>query len=363
MDVLIDQNHLEKSSAPPRCPRCGYDLSGTVNAWKDTCEIRGTCSECGYECAWADVLRPERQLPRWLFDYSKGMWGTWASAWKTFWMALAPLMFFRHVQLWHAPVVKRVVWWLPLLLIAAYVAATGMGCAALWLAFSNSGGPGMVKLGMNSYGYAVEEEWIQYLNIVAAPVGEIRAQWGNAPNYTVVGWNWQFEGVAPSIVFVGSAAIAWPLALLLMLPTRRIARIRSAHVLRCTIYSLGWLVVVAWTAALWRIMAASFTIIATMRPGLAGSSLIDELRYSHAAQVLWSPIAELDAGGRGWSLISVVFGASVLLYQSWWWYEVIANHWKFKQPRMTWVLLGIIAWTIAILAVIGPMSYRYIFMN
>lgn len=175
MDVLIDHNHLERSSPSPRCPRCGYDLSGTVNAWKESCELRGTCSECGYEYAWADVLRPERQLPWWLFDYSKGKWGTWTSAWKTFWMAMVPLMFFRRVRLWHAPVLKRVVWWLPLLLIAAYVAGAEMGCAALWLALSNASGPGFVNLGMNIYGFAGEEEWIQYVNILAAPVGEIRA--------------------------------------------------------------------------------------------------------------------------------------------------------------------------------------------
>lgn len=148
-----------------------------------------------------------------------------------------------------------------------------------------------------------------------------------------------------------------------MQPTRRIARIRGVHVLRCAVYSLGWLVVVAWAAAIWRVFVATLSIIETMKPGIAASNLIEELRYSHAAQVLWSPIAELDAGGGGWSLVAAVFGASVLLYQSWWWYEVIAHHWNFKQPRMTWGLLGIIAWTIAILAVIGPMSYRYIFMN
>ena len=45
-------------------------------------------------------------------------------------------------------------WWLPLLLVAAYVAAAGMGCAALWLALSNASGPGLVNLGMNIYGFA-----------------------------------------------------------------------------------------------------------------------------------------------------------------------------------------------------------------
>src|SRR4051812_42242580 len=33
--------------APPMCPRCGYDLSGAIATWTETCPLNGLCTECG----------------------------------------------------------------------------------------------------------------------------------------------------------------------------------------------------------------------------------------------------------------------------------------------------------------------------
>lgn len=41
----------------PECPRCGYDLSGSIAAWpEDRCPMQSRCSECGLDVAWAELL-------------------------------------------------------------------------------------------------------------------------------------------------------------------------------------------------------------------------------------------------------------------------------------------------------------------
>lgn len=51
----------------PSCPRCGYDLRGTLETWKDACPLEGRCSECGLEFEWGRLF-VEGNLP-WLFEH------------------------------------------------------------------------------------------------------------------------------------------------------------------------------------------------------------------------------------------------------------------------------------------------------
>lgn len=49
------------------CPRCGYDLRGAVQSWRDACPLDGRCTECGLGFNWADLFT--RPLHRWLFEH------------------------------------------------------------------------------------------------------------------------------------------------------------------------------------------------------------------------------------------------------------------------------------------------------
>lgn len=90
---------------------------------------------------------------------------------------------------------------------------------------------------------------------------------------------------------------------------------------------------------------------------------VDAFQYSQFVQWFYSTRNGFDDLGPGWNAAAVIFGAVVVGHQGWWWHTVIRRHWKLPQPTLTWALLGIIAWSLAILAAIGPMSYRYIFAN
>ncbi|MCH8210875.1 MAG: hypothetical protein IIB99_05825 [Planctomycetes bacterium] len=49
------------------CPRCGYNLDGTVSTWTEQCPIRGRCNECGLEFDWHRVF--VLTVHPWLFEY------------------------------------------------------------------------------------------------------------------------------------------------------------------------------------------------------------------------------------------------------------------------------------------------------
>ncbi|MEE8154899.1 MAG: hypothetical protein V3T53_08040, partial [Phycisphaerales bacterium] len=49
------------------CPRCGYNLAGTVSTWTTQCPTQGQCNECGWEFDWHRVF--VLTVHPWLFEY------------------------------------------------------------------------------------------------------------------------------------------------------------------------------------------------------------------------------------------------------------------------------------------------------
>ncbi len=68
------------SQPAPNCPRCGYDLSVTVEQWpSDRCPLTDTCTECGLTVEWRKVLGDEH-IPKWMIEHSPRRVRTWLSA-------------------------------------------------------------------------------------------------------------------------------------------------------------------------------------------------------------------------------------------------------------------------------------------
>lgn len=53
----------------PECPRCGYDQSGELATWRESCPLSGICPECGLTLEWREVVSPERRPPRWSYEH------------------------------------------------------------------------------------------------------------------------------------------------------------------------------------------------------------------------------------------------------------------------------------------------------
>ena len=80
----------------PLCPRCAYDLSGTIAAWTDRCPLEGQCAECGLEFAWDRVLALAEHP--WLFEYHWRRRPLYRLA-RTWFAALRPHRFWREVRM------------------------------------------------------------------------------------------------------------------------------------------------------------------------------------------------------------------------------------------------------------------------
>ena len=118
----------------------------------------------------------------------------------------------------------------------------------------------------------------------------------------------------------------------------------------------------AWIWALWWIAWSIDGILALYGTG-SGIRPLRALVYSRFWEILWQPIPIIADVGLNWSFGAIGIGGFFVFSQAWWWHTVIVKHWRLPQGRMTFALIGMIAGCLAILAAIGPMSFRYIFIN
>ncbi|MCZ6837298.1 MAG: hypothetical protein O7G85_16100, partial [Planctomycetota bacterium] len=115
------------------CPRCGYDLHGMVDSWREQCPISGNCAECGLPFDWGELLNRQLNMPGWCvespFVRTRRAW-LWAS-FRTLWMSLRPWRFWRELKMTHDMKLRRIVWYPLLLLILLYpIFAFSVGLAA-----------------------------------------------------------------------------------------------------------------------------------------------------------------------------------------------------------------------------------------
>lgn len=86
-----------------RCPRCGYDLRGTIETWKCDCPIYGICNECGLEFEWGELLCPRRAVPRWCVEYARGPGMASTAILTVLMLYFRPLKFWRDLKMTHKP--------------------------------------------------------------------------------------------------------------------------------------------------------------------------------------------------------------------------------------------------------------------
>ena len=82
-----------------QCPRCGYDQRGVVATWTDCCPLYGTCSECGLQFNWANVIVPDKFEPPWCVEFAPRLLGLPRAAVKTFFISFWPWTFWSRLQM------------------------------------------------------------------------------------------------------------------------------------------------------------------------------------------------------------------------------------------------------------------------
>lgn len=217
----------------PTCPRCGYDLSGIIASWTDSCPLAGICSECGLEFRWRDLLSERAEFLLGFFEHALGARRSFAWAWRTWAWTIIPNLFWSRVRMHHRLSPKRILLWPVALILPMYVLGSLAGTLALWAP---------IIAGRIPY---YDRVWPVTLGQWTSPFVYIDYSWGGR----IAGYRIDVEpmvGYWPIFIPVGLAASLVLVALFVLLSdTRKISKVRTMHAARVGVYSLAWIVPVA----------------------------------------------------------------------------------------------------------------------
>jgi hypothetical protein len=223
------------SSRQARCPRCGYDLRGTVSAWRDACPLAGTCTECGLWFEWSELLNPGLYPPQWCVEYARGPWRFLGRAVRTLALTAWPFGFWRSLKMVHDVRPRRLAAYCLLLVVVHYVAFCAGHAAVVYGRFSAAARWGW--MGGGPPGPA--PEWPEYLRIGLLPFSDVRIGGSASSSRDVVVDVWGVWAYVLLILLIGHAACGAGFAALPI--SRRIAKVRWIHVHRITMYGLALL--------------------------------------------------------------------------------------------------------------------------
>ncbi len=210
---------MPKPAHDTRCPRCGYDLSGTVEAWTEWCPIDGICSECGLNFPWHKILNP-------VFSHIPGFFETRAhwrlrDLWITARRAIRPWRFWSWITLSNPFRFGRAV--------LATLAAAATMCIVPLLAAITTYAAGITALSV------LARRWGSSMSVLSIRgwVNYVPSRYGHYDNAAML-------LLYPAIFFVICAMIA-PITFTLLGSSLKAAQIRRSHLVRLTVYQLAGL--------------------------------------------------------------------------------------------------------------------------
>lgn len=288
------------------CPRCGYDQSGIIDSWKEGCPLTGTCSECGLQIDWRDVLNPAYSVHLHLFEHAKAhVASAW---WRTLSKTRMPGRFWRWMRLEYEIRSARLL---------------GFGATATPAAL-------LLASCLTALFYVV----VAKSNTLNLPLADWRSTAENIRAgllFSLVPPLWaQRCGIALMWTFIGPLTLLFmPLGYLLLPQTFRKVRVRRAHLLRVWIYSLAGF-------AFWWHMA------------------------------VWLPVSLLllgvdpsDIYGRGSPRIGMAIVLIPIAWTALWWYRASRSYLRLPTPALVAAVLTSFAFAaawfvVALLALVDP---------
>ncbi len=291
------------------CPRCGYNLEGTVSTWTTRCPTQGRCNECGLEFDWGRVFLLTEHP--WLFEYH------WrrrplVRLLRTVRHSFFPRRFWRSVRmtdpvhLGPAAVVTALCVTIGYLLLAANI---GLGDYLRRRSWAGTTGP---------------EYWTKLIveSAIESPLWLVR----------------QTPGVLVCL-------FAMPMIFALIPTTLRQARVKPAHIVRIFFYSL---VAPMGVVALW--LSVSFALkLAGLTPAAA---ILDPRKWADASR--WPHVFPPNASVTRIMLADVMPGAALVpvcvLWMTLWWLMACRHYLRLDQPRLVVSVLSLILILLALAA-------------
>lgn len=317
-----------------RCPRCGYELRGVVESWHETCPMRSTCSECGYDIDWSRYFRGRATAPRWNIEFAPHAWSPKPFL-RTLITQFRPRRMWRTLCLEHPVQPGRLAMYVGWLLLATCILfyITWLSYAAFWVRFySQWTAPGSTP--------SLILMWLEYAVLPLSQKSSVMladANGGTAPAVPAIeavkawltygGTRWHHRWwVMDLFVGVGGPVIltmCWLIALAGTPQWMRSERILPAHYLRLGVYALSFGVIN-------RVATASIFLL----PWVVSIGWIDD-RAVETVQ-------------------SIAFGLIFLIAFPWW-YFVCRDYLGLKQPLRVAVAVHLFGFVVP-LAVVGTIN-------
>lgn len=282
----------------PECPRCGYDQTGVVDSWRDSCPLAGLCPECGLEFEWRNLLNPAFASHLNLFEHAKdhrirAWWRTTRKTWR-------PRRFWKWVRPEHPIRPSRLLF----IGITGFITSSIVGSLLTIGLFTSTMAVFAVTTDMP-------------LGFVFSGLAE-DAPSAASPLYAAID-----DGTAPALaVLPPLMVLLTPLAFLLLPRTFRRARVRPAHLLRIGVYTLiGF-------ALAWHIPTWIGTAI-----GLFLFIMNDSLGV-----VSWD-----FTGAAAQTFADTTIVAIPIAWTIWAWYRAARDYLRLPRPSLVTLVLSVLA--------------------
>jgi len=290
----------------PICPKCGYDQSGEIATWSTQCPTQGTCNECGLQFDWLNIFNPHLTRLPWYTEHARSPWQLLRRTPSTLLRLVLPSIFWKPIKPTIIINIRTLVLWYLFLALTSHLAVSAVYAVSYyiriraragwnWNRFINGGFYSYAELAFNSIFRGVFEMWTP---VGASGLNTVSVQLSAATAFS----NIYLRPIAISI----GINLMWLIILLVIPTTRRIAKIRTAHVLRAFVLS----------------MLATLLILQLSRYSIRTSSFY---WYMHLELLGQSPSHQLIA-----------------IWQLFFWPAAIVHSWKIKPAKLL-IILGTIA--------------------
>jgi len=239
------------------CPRCGYDLHGPIDSWREACPLEGTCPECGLRYRWGELLSFELNHPHWNIEspFSRKPLRLILTAYRTLFMSVRPWRFWRELRMTHRPRWTRLVCYplviLPILYVA-FALIVGFSAAAelrrlnpTWA--KPAAEPALLAVQSGLLPFSSRPLIVKVDGTGGLPVRSIAARYDflSIPR-SAFGALRRDRFVRPGIHDVVQVKVSHALLMILLIPvgfaalpiSRRVCKVRWRHIARIWIYCL-----------------------------------------------------------------------------------------------------------------------------
>lgn len=318
----------EDSALSPRCPRCGYDLSGALAGAGLRRPDRshpctpGRCSECGLDFEWAEVLDPSRRDVPWLYDHApRGrLRPRWVRAGRTLLRTVLPWRFWGtdqdRVQVRSRIGTARLLLWLPVMILPLHavwsIALMTTRIRSLNEAFYGK----FPALWGTEWGTLLVNSWVY-------PYGRFEGSPSAGMRFRTVQPN------ASALIPLGMS-LAVPAVLLVLARTRAVSRVRTVHVVRAAVYGMSWAV---WWYLVWAVVYTARTVRA-FNPAL---DVPDIIGWARTMAFRLGINHDIWANPRVWG------GTLWVAWLGAWWWFALRRGLQIRHAGWVWALAMIAA--------------------